>query len=60
MERQASLQRRDRDDVHGTDVEDHIAEILHLAIDEETAGSFEDDRDFLDAYHYPNEGETVG
>lgn len=61
MERQAVLQRRERDDVHGTDVEEHVAELLHLAIDEETSDAFHGDRDFLDAYHYPqHEGETDG
>jgi hypothetical protein len=53
MGRQAVLQRRDRDDVHGTEAVEHVAEILHLAIDEETAGSFESDRGFLDAFDYP-------
>ena len=53
MERQAVMQRRDRDDVHGTEVEEHVAEILHLAIDEETSDTFRGDRSFVDAFDYP-------
>jgi hypothetical protein len=54
MERQAVLQRREREDVHGTDVEEHVAELLHLAIDEETSDTFRGDRSFFDAFDYPN------
>ncbi len=54
MERQAVLQRREREDVHGTDVEEHVAEILHLAIDEETSDTFRGDRSFFDAFDYPH------
>jgi hypothetical protein len=54
MERQAILQRRDRDDVHGTEVEEHVAEVLHLAIDEETTATFQGDHSFFDAFDYPH------
>lgn len=54
MERQAVLQRREREDVHGTDVEEHVAEILHLAIDDETSDTFRGDRSFFDAFDYPH------
>jgi hypothetical protein len=54
MERQAVLQRGERDDVHGTEVEEHVAEILHLAIDEETSDTFRGDRSFFDAFDYPH------
>jgi hypothetical protein len=54
MQRQAILKRSDRDDVHGTDVQEHIAELLHLAIDQETADTFRGDRSFFDAFGYPN------
>jgi len=54
MERQAILKRRDREDVHGTDVQEHVAELLHLAIDEETSATFRGDRGFFDAFDYPN------
>ncbi len=61
MERQAVLQRRERDDVHGTDVQEYVAELLHLAIDEETSATFRGDRSFLDAFDYPDHGgETDG
>jgi hypothetical protein len=53
MERQAILERRDRDDVHGTDVEDYVSEILHLYINKPTVDSFRGDRSFFDAYDYP-------
>ena len=53
MERQAILKRRDREDVHGTDVQEHVGELLHLAIDEETAATFRGDRGFFDAFDYP-------
>lgn len=53
MERQAVLQRRERDDVHGTDVQEHVAELLHLAIDNETVDALRDDPAFLRAYDYP-------
>jgi len=53
MERQAILKRRDREDVHGTDVQEHVAELLHLAIDEETSATFRGDRGFFDAFDYP-------
>jgi hypothetical protein len=54
MERQTILNRPEREDVHGTDVQDHVAELLHLAIDEETSATFRGDRGFFDAFDYPN------
>jgi hypothetical protein len=54
MERQAILKRRDREDVHGTDVQEHVAELLHLAIDEATSATFQGDRGFLDAFDFPH------
>jgi len=54
MERQAILKRRDREDVHGTDVQEHVAELLHLAIDEETSATFRGDHGFFEAFDYPH------
>jgi hypothetical protein len=55
MERQAVLRRRERDDVHGTDVQEYVAELLHLAIDQKTVDALRDDPAFLRAYDYPQE-----
>jgi hypothetical protein len=54
MERQAVLERRDRFDVHGTDVEDYVSDLLHLCIEKPTVDSFRGDRSFFDAFDYPN------
>jgi hypothetical protein len=52
-EAQAILHRGLRDDVHGLDVQEHVAEALHLMIDDETRWFFRNDGDFLAAYEYP-------
>jgi hypothetical protein len=54
MERQAVFERRDPYHAHGTDVEDYVAELLHLSIEKPTVDSFRGDRSFFDAYDYPN------
>jgi hypothetical protein len=53
MEVQAVLRRAMRDDVHALDAQEHVAEALHLAIDDDTAVFFRNDEDFIAAYEYP-------
>jgi hypothetical protein len=54
MEVQAVLRRPMRDDVHALDAQEHVAEALHLAIDDDTAAFFRNDDDFIAAYEYPD------
>jgi hypothetical protein len=54
MERQAVAHRTARTDVHGLDVQEHVAEILHLAIDDETVTTFAGEPDLYAAYSYPD------
>ncbi|HEV2719705.1 MAG TPA: hypothetical protein VG323_06775 [Thermoanaerobaculia bacterium] len=35
------------------DAQEHVAEALHLLIDDETVAFFRDDEDFITAYEYP-------
>jgi len=50
MEAQARLQRAAR---HGADVQEHVADVLHLAIDDKTVALFRNDAGFMAAYDYP-------
>src|SRR4029077_17837192 len=60
MEAQAIVQRELRDDLHGLDVQEHVARTLDMMIDDTTVALFRNDADFIAAYEYPETRDNGG
>jgi hypothetical protein len=60
MEAQAIVQRELHDDLHGFDVQEHVARTLDMMVDGTTLELFRNDPDFIAAYEYPPMEEDGG
>ncbi|HEV2721514.1 MAG TPA: hypothetical protein VG323_15945 [Thermoanaerobaculia bacterium] len=55
VERQGLLRRAGREGLHSPHIDDYVAEVLDLMIEDDTIAALRNDVDFLEAYGYPCE-----